>query len=454
MGGAMSSNFYRLRLTAGCFKHRDYYVVIDDRFITEVDMLGLKAIFKFCLIFWMLSATAGSEYYSLETDGLTVDSQLTLSGLVELTLQNYPDGALIPALKAEADALQRRGNSWVAGSLFVSFYYRNSWLTGANETGAPELEGDIGMPLWNWGQRTAAQNLARQAKAAGNLKIEAMKYQVAGLVRSSLWEIILADIRFQASNRVYDVSERLVATVKKRVDLGDLPRTDLLLAESEMLARRSELLSAESDKIHAEQNFRSLTQMQRVPRQYQEQQSALTEISHDHPALMAVNAEIERFKAELAWVKSEGSGQSIISLGGNSQRGDPNISVETITMEVVVPFGGEAHLAPQIAATNLELSNTLVEREHLMRQLNKSLIDAKHALEVDRKELEIAKKHREIAETHLKMTRLSFDAGEIDLLDLLKIQSLAHAAINEAEQRVVILQRDIAFYNQVVGQLP
>lgn len=418
-------------------------------------MVVYPNLIKLALLLFVLSgvAAADSETGRVGMD-LSTDSELTLSDLVDLTLQNYPEGALIPALKQEAQALQRRGDSWVAGSLYASFYYRNSWVEGADATGAPELEGDLEMPLWNWGQRAAAQNLAHHAKQAGQLKIEAIKLQVAGLVRSALWEIALAETRLQSTKRVYEVYSQLVATVKKRVDLGDLPRTDLLLAESELLARRSEVVVAESERIHAADNYTLLTHLQRVPVDYKEQQSDLTGIVKTHPALRAINAEIERYKAELAWVKAEGSGQTVLSLGGNSQRGDPTVSVETITMEVSVPFGGEAHLAPAIAEANLTLSNAVIARDHMMRQLRQSLHHAETALEVDRKELEIAKKHREIAETHLKMTRLSFDAGEINLLDLLKIQSLAHAAIHEAEQRVIILQRDIAFYNQVVGQLP
>jgi hypothetical protein len=52
------------------------------------------------------------------------------------------------------------------------------------------------------------------------------------------------------------------------------------------------------------------------------------------------------------------------------------------------------------------------------------------------------------------MTQISFTAGEINLLDLLKIQARSLEAIRNAKEQEVKLQRNIAFYNQAVGAQP
>jgi cobalt-zinc-cadmium efflux system outer membrane protein len=59
-----------------------------------------------------------------------------------------------------------------------------------------------------------------------------------------------------------------------------------------------------------------------------------------------------------------------------------------------------------------------------------------------------------VAEDHFKMTQASFSVGEINLMDLLRIQSRTQQAVLNAKQRSVMLQRDIALYNQAVGVLP
>jgi hypothetical protein len=52
------------------------------------------------------------------------------------------------------------------------------------------------------------------------------------------------------------------------------------------------------------------------------------------------------------------------------------------------------------------------------------------------------------------MTELSFSVGEINLMDLLKIQSRTQQAILNAKESSVIVLRDKALYNQAVGATP
>jgi hypothetical protein len=52
------------------------------------------------------------------------------------------------------------------------------------------------------------------------------------------------------------------------------------------------------------------------------------------------------------------------------------------------------------------------------------------------------------------MMELSFSVGEINLMDLLRVQARTQQAILSAKERNIMLQRDIALYNQAVGVLP
>ena len=127
---------------------------------------------------------------------------------------------------------------------------------------------------------------------------------------------------------------------------------------------------------------------------------------------------------------------------------------ESFNIGVTVPFGGSAHLAPQVAAVNVELNRLIAEREQLSRDLEQAHHEAEHNLEVNRVELGIANELKQVAEDHLKMTQASFSVGEINLMDLLRIQSRTQQAVLNAKQRSVMLQRDIALYNQAVGVTP
>jgi outer membrane protein TolC len=184
----------------------------------------------------------------------------------------------------------------------------------------------------------------------------------------------------------------------------------------------------------------------------------MKEIEQNHPLLVALNSQIERKKAELEAQRLVGSGQTNLSIGVNSDRpsnGDQRSNnTEAFSIGVTVPFGGESHLAPQLAAINVELNKLNAERAQLFRDLEQAHHEAEHNLEVNRKEMQTAEELKNVAEQYLKMAELSYAVGEINLLDLIKVQARTQQAILNAKERAVIIQRDQAFYNQAVGVLP
>ena len=127
---------------------------------------------------------------------------------------------------------------------------------------------------------------------------------------------------------------------------------------------------------------------------------------------------------------------------------------EFFNVGVSVPFGGRAHIAPQITSINVELNRLIADREQLYRDLEQAHHEAEHNLEVNKVELGTANEKKNVSEELLKMTQLAFSVGEIDLMDLLKIQSQTQQAILNAKERAVMLQRDKALYNQAVGVMP
>ncbi len=403
-----------------------------------------------------LAATASGFADSLPIvehhDPIEIDAALSLSKVIDLTLEKYPDATWLNSLEEEAAALAQRGESWTAGAAQAGLRFQE-----ATSGTLHYIDGTVQVPLWNLGQRDAEQRLAELAKSSATSQATAVKLHVAGLVRSALWNMALANLGYEQAKTELTVTDQLLAKVQRRVDLGDLSRADLLLAQSELLQKRSVVTQAEAELMHARKRYRSITQMTKVPGVYQEKLVELAEIQQNHPALAAINSQIERKQAELNTVKLTGSGQTSVDVGVNSdqftndQRSNHTAS---FNIGVTVPFGGSAHLAPRVAAVNVELNKLLAEREQMHRDLEQTHHEAEHNLEVNRVELGIADNLQQVAEEHLKMTQLRFSVGEIDLMDLLRIQSRTQQAVLNAKQRAVTLQRDIALYNQAVGVMP
>ena len=234
-------------------------------------------------------------------DPIQVDSTLSLQQLVDLTLEKYPDRFISEALVQEAEALQVRGDSWFAGSNALYLDYSDDQIT--NNHGYNQSSVKLEFTPWFWGQRSAAENIATQAHFSAQKQSAAVKLEVARLVREALWGISLAEIRLQQAKFTLDISAQLLEKVQKRVELGDLARADLLLAQSEHLQNRTQLILAEAEMMHNRKNYAALTQTTHIPANFQEQLSSIETIEQNHPLIEAVNSLIARKQATIEWAK-------------------------------------------------------------------------------------------------------------------------------------------------------
>ncbi|MFA6053432.1 MAG: TolC family protein, partial [Methylobacter sp.] len=369
-------------------------------------------LFSKCLFVYLLTTAlsfADPAYIVEHHDPIESDAALSLSKVIDLTLEKYPDVTWLNSLEEEAAALSQRGDSWTAGASQAGLRFQE-----ASSGTLHYIDGVVQVPLWNLGQRDAEQTLAKQAENSAMSQADAVKLRVAGLIRNALWNIALANLSYEQAKTELMITDQLLAKVQRRVELGDLPRADLLLAQTESLQKRSMVTLAEAELMHARKRYSSITQMTKVPGDYQEKLADILKIQQSHPALVAINSQIERKQAQLDTVKLVGSGQTNVAVGVNSDQmtHDPRSNqTASFNIGVTVPFGGSAHLAPQVAAVNVELNKLIAEREQLSRDLEQAHHEAEHNMEVNRVEVGIANELKQVAEEHLKMTQLSFAVG-------------------------------------------
>ncbi len=412
-----------------------------------------KLLLLLCIGLW-LGAGYAEELMVDHLDPLPYDEKLSLKQVVDATFEKYPQGSMIGALKDESQALTRRTDSLIAGYPMIYLQWIDDRLL--SNQGVMQIQTGYQIPIWMWGQRSASRQVAEEAEKSANQFSIALKHEIAGLVRESLWNLLLMENRRGLAQQVYDLSKQLFATVQRRVELGDLARSDELMAESDLLDKKSQLTLAEAEVMHARKAYMNLTRLDKAPKLFEEKRSTTAEIQEQHPAIAAANAVIERAQAEVEFTRlSKQGNQPSILIGTQNERfeGQSNINNET-NLVLQIPIGGDSWNAPFVAQANVALTQKVADRAGLMRRLEKALHEAEHNLEVDRATLEIANQRKAIAETHLNMSRLAFEAGEIQLIDYLKIQATSQAAIRDAMERAIMVQRDTAFYNQVVGIVP
>jgi outer membrane protein, heavy metal efflux system len=418
-------------------------------------MFVLNLCTRVLAVFLLLAPVAMAETKSTvaHNDPIVVDNGLTLAKVVDLTMEKYPDTAWLNALEEEAKAIRQRGENWTYGPMEAGLRFQE-----ASSGTLHYIDATVQVPLWNLGQRDAEQKFGIKAENSAEQLTTATKLRIAGLVRGALWDMDLQEVRYQQARAEIDVFEQLLAKVERRVELGDLPRADVLLAQTELLQKLSTLTQAEAELMHARKRYSSITQLTKIPATYQEKLVELKKVEFNHPAFVAMNSQIERKQAEIRAFNLRGSGQTNLTVGVNSDRpsnrDQRSNNTESFNVGINIPFGGDAYYAPQVAALNVELNRLIADREQLYRDLELAHHEAEHNLEVNEAELEIANELKRVAEEHLGMMELSFSVGEINLMDLLKTQSRAQQAILGAKERAIMLERDIAVYNQAIGVLP
>jgi cobalt-zinc-cadmium efflux system outer membrane protein len=396
---------------------------------------------------------ADAELPGHEGDALSVASALTLSDAVDLALANYPATLELQARSGEADAWADRGRSWIANrpSLLLR-YQTDRW--GSNN-GLDEYEAGIELPLWNWGARSASQDFGDAMSAESSAARLALRWQLAGLLRSLLWDVALAENDHALARQARDTASRLAGVVARRHELGDVALSDVLLANSTLLEAQTAVIDASSSVLDTERAYRSVTGLDRRPPFAGERLSERHDVEADHPALVFANAEVLRAEASVA--VAERTAQSGTNLFVGARRERPAFGTEmddSVGIILNVPFGGSSHRQTEISAAASAAARARAKRNQQLRSLTLSLHEAAHGLNVVHQNLSDASERLSLAERSQEMGEIAYEKGEFELIDLLKVQASAIAARRQVARLEIDEKRQTAFYNQAVGQLP
>jgi len=387
-------------------------------------------------------------------DTLVIDEKLSLRDVIDATYQHYPQQAIVKAYEDEVQALEQRSTSWIAGYPMIYLQYIDDSLI--SNRGISDIQSGYQVPIWMWGQKEASQKVTDQSSLAAERYAVALKHEIAGLVRNALWNIRITENRRDLAQKILTVADELLRVVKRRLELGDMSKSDMLLAESDALEKRSLLMQAEAEVIHANKAYQSLTRSRLMPGHFEEKIARELSLTDSHPALAAATASIERAQAEVDFVKlSKQGNQPSVLIGTDSTSVSRQRDYGTGTNLVFqIPIGGDDWHAPQVAQANILLNEKLAQRETLHRQLEKAAHEAEHILDLDQKALVVASRRKEIAEEQLRMSKIALENGEISMIDYLKIQTTAQTALRDEAERKILVLKDISTLHQAVGISP
>lgn len=378
---------------------------------------------------------------------------LTLTAVIDRAVLRYPEAALPPAQAAQADAWRQRSASRIAGTPSFSFRYQSDrW--GADD-GLEEYEGGLQLPLWRRGERKAARTFARAMGAVAMTADSGLRWRVAGELRQVFWDLAAAEAELRAAQDNLVVLDQLAAAVQRRHELGDVAIGEVLLADSARLAAESMSVDAEALLVDAEHQYQTLAGIDTRPPFVVEPLSTLGEITPMHPALAAAEAQLERARSRVDLVRRNARGSPSLLIGPRWERPPLTDDYEdSIGLTFTLPLSGTAHANTTVADAQAAAATALAVRDRVLRRLDLAFHEARHGLEVAQAQLETNHRRATLTAQHAKLGRTAYDAGEMDLMDLLRLEEAAIAARRAHERAVITVNRQIAAYNQAVGVLP
>lgn len=387
------------------------------------------------------------------SDTLQVSTHLSLHAVIEHSFERHPNLQVLTARIQEAEALSKAANTLLAGSPAAILRHQTDQL--GSRSGLREWEAGLEMPLWFPAQKAARQYLAQQAQQNVPIAKTALSLLIAGQIREYLWEIAWQKNLLALNTQEMNAAKSIENKVRRRFELGELARTDLLLAQEESLRKQTALLNAQTEVQHAQKRYELFTGLQQMPADYQEKLSTLEEITLEHPFLNQAQSKVLHAQAQVQLSRAEKRENPQILLGMRRERSNaPEAYQDSIGLSVRIPLGNEAHAATRITAAERVQAELQSERDLLKRELEIALHEAGHMLNTYRETLVLAKQQHQLAQENLRLTRQAFEIGEADLVSLQRVQALAFAAERTALQQNLAVQRAISRYNQAVGVLP
>ncbi|MET0029154.1 MAG: TolC family protein [Candidatus Thiodiazotropha sp.] len=380
-------------------------------------------------------------------------AQNGLTDAVKAAISLDPLAQQMESRKSLASARETRASQWLAGDPAFNLKYQTDAI--GSDLGYQEWEGGVELPLWWPGQRDALAREGEQTRIAAEAFAQSRELDIAGEVRERLWELALARSARQEARLAYDSARELEHDINRRIEGGELPRSDLLLAQKEVVAREDALQQADNRVQQAERRFSRFTGMAVPPPATAEPLAQPGELSDQHPKLQLAAAEVAMARARRDQVQAERFSGTSLWLGGKTTRAASGDDYDSaVGLEVTLPFGSRSQSAPAQAEAETALTQALADQDRTRRELQESIDVATLAYQGSLDALRRSQRKQSLADESLGMSRRAFELGETDLVRLLQARSDAMTAHQELEARRLEVGRATARLNQILGVIP
>ncbi|MCF8015906.1 MAG: TolC family protein, partial [Chromatiaceae bacterium] len=178
-------------------------------------------------------------------------------------------------------------------------------------------------------------------------------------------------------------------------------------------------------------------------------------LTADHPLLAEADAALARARAQGEQVVRDRRGNPILSLGGRRTRDARAFpDDDALQLELSIPFGLASQSAPEIAASERQVTERLADLHRMRREAERELVAAVLGRRGAAEALQVAERRASLAADALSVAQRAFDLGETDLAERLLAERRAREAHLDLALRRAEQGQALARVNQALGMIP
>lgn len=381
----------------------------------------------------------------------------SLRALLDRAWANNPQAQTLQAKRAESAAQSLAADSLLPGAPAVILSQRTDQLQ--RDAGQRESYLGLALPLWLPGQRDARQNQAQTSINALEAAIDALRLKLAGELREAIWQIKRADAQALLDTERVQTARALAEDVAKRVQAGELAKTDLNLAQNEWRGAQATQLQNRIVLLQAQQALATLTGVPLLATANLPEDSAenvqAKPLQDSHPLLEEARLVVALAQAQVRVVSESRRDQPELELGTFRERGNQGERYNnSIALSLRIPLATAARNQPLASAAQTALTSAQEEYKRLRLTLEYQQQQAEQALLGADQLLDLARQQRSAAQENLSLIQKAFNLGEGDLFALLRARAAAFDAEQNFQQQTIAQALARARLNQAQGVLP
>ena len=405
------------------------------------------------LIAMLIVMSAGlTNAQAASSDGPAFSVRAVYESALALNPEAQSQKKRIEALMAKKES----ATAWTAQPLSLESSYRSD--RNYNNQGLREVELGFSAPLWNWNERSRTQSLRDSELQTANAQFEAAKLGLAAEVRQVVWDTLSAQLDVEIAQTRAQAANKLTDDVKRRVDAGELAKTDLYQAQALHAQAKSEMgraMAALSDMAiqFSELTGLPISTLQGVQAENTEIPQGLRPL--DHPSLKVAQSQLHTLSKQTELTITQKRANPELGLTVVSDRSAFGIGSEkSLMFSTRIPLGNASEYQSRV----LDAQANQLAAQASLSKIERSVVAkgraAGSSLQVFEHLRKTASEQAELAKRVYALYQQSFELGETDLPTLLRYEQQAFEAERLARKSDIEYAAKVSAYKQALGLLP